>query len=177
MAVAQETSKKRRNCLETCLGAATVMRSILDELEEYSGIYEEIIALRKQVGRIEKACARGKSVSPVEVEKDGVSVSGDDNLALSTPPVNFDADPKTVAQDVIAQLPLQRIFENEALSDAFLSELMLALARESSSKNRREQQKKGIEKAKARGVRFGKPTRPLPDNFDEVRLSWWDWEV
>jgi len=172
MATAQELAKRRRKSWETCLEAASAIRSIADELEEYSGTYEEVTALRKQLGRIEKACVRGKSAYPSE--NSGADGDSDADSAFWTPPVNFDADPKTVAQNVVAQLPLQRIFQDQELSDAFLSELMLALARESSYKNRRERQKEGIEQAKAQGVRFGKPSHPLPDNFEEVRQAWRD---
>jgi len=84
----------------------------------------------------------------------------------------LDGDPRAAAQRLVAQIPLQMIFENRELADAFLSELMLALARESSRENRRERQRKGIAEAKARGVRFGKPASPLPDNFESVRQTW-----
>ncbi len=86
----------------------------------------------------------------------------------------LDGDPRATAQSLIAQLPLREIFQNRELTDAFLSELMLALARESSRESRRELQRKGIEEAKAQGVRFGKPTRPLPENFEEARQAWRD---
>ncbi len=83
-----------------------------------------------------------------------------------------EADPRAAAQRLVAQLPLREIFQDRELADAFLSELMLALARESSREARRELQRKGIAQAKAQGVRFGKPARPLPENFEEVRQAW-----
>ncbi len=86
----------------------------------------------------------------------------------------MDKDPRVTAQRLVAQIPLQEIFQNRELADAFLSELMLALARESSRENRRERQRKGIAEAKARGVQFGKPSRPLPENFESVRQTWRD---
>lgn len=82
------------------------------------------------------------------------------------------SDHRAAARQLIAQLHLQEVFQDPAFADAFLSELLLALARESSSKNRRERQKKGIEAARAQGVRFGAPSRPLPENFDEARRAW-----
>lgn len=81
-------------------------------------------------------------------------------------------DPRAAARALIAQLPLDRIFQDQALTDAFLSELLMALARESVSQSRRELQRKGIEEAKAQGVRFGAPSRPLPENFEQARLAW-----
>ncbi len=83
-----------------------------------------------------------------------------------------EADPRAAAQRLVALLPLREIFQDRELADAFLSELMLALARESSREARRELQRKGIAQAKAQGVRFGKPARPLPENFEEVRQAW-----
>ncbi len=85
-----------------------------------------------------------------------------------------DAAPRATARNLIARLPLREIFQDKELADAFLSELMLALARESSRESRRELQRKGIEEAKARGVRFGKPARPLPENFENARRAWRD---
>lgn len=170
MAVTHGLSKKRKTSMETCLGAVAAMRDILDEMEEYSGIYEELTALRKHLGRIEKACARGESTDTAERDGGG-------GLEPCAPPMDLDGDPKEAARDFVAKLPLQRIFEDQALSDAFLSELMLALARESSVRSRREQQKKGIEKAKAQGVRFGKPSLPLPENFEEARRAWREGEL
>lgn len=80
--------------------------------------------------------------------------------------------PRDTARDMVAQIPLREIFQNQELADAFLSELMLAIARESSRSDIMERQRKGIAEAKARGVRFGKPARELPENFEDVRQSW-----
>lgn len=168
MATAQELMKKRRTSWEVCAGAAAEMRTILDELEKYSGVYEETTALRKWLNRIDKACSRGRAASseaPLDPDADE-----DDPIAMG-------GDPRTVAQNLIAQMPLQRIFQDPELSDAFLSELLLALARESSYKNRRERQRQGIEQAKAQGVRFGAPKRVLPENFEEVRKAWRNGEL
>lgn len=157
MSTAQEVLRKRRSSWEVCAGAASEMRTILDELEKYSGIYEETTALRKQLDCIERACG-GKAA----------------NLGAdpAVDPLEADGDPKAVAQNLIAQMPLQKIFQDPALSDAFLSELLLALARESSYKNRRERQRQGIEEARAKGVRFGAPKRALPEHFEELRKAW-----
>ncbi len=88
-----------------------------------------------------------------------------------------DGDPRIAARKLIAQIPLREIFQDRELADAFLSELMLALARESSREDIRERQRKGIAEAKARGVRFGKPSRPLPENFENVCQTWRNGEL
>lgn len=167
MTAAQETAKKRRNSWDVCAGAVSEMRTILDELEEYSGVYEETAALRKQLDRIEKACARSRTASRHEGE------DADEPETVDEPPsAQTSGDPKTVARRLIAQMPLQMIFQDPALSDAFLSELLLALAKESSGSSRRERQRQGIKRAKANGVRFGAPQRPLPENFEEMHRGW-----
>ncbi len=147
-----QTREKRtqKNEWEICIDAVTEMEPILDELEDYCDADREAAALRKQLTRIKKVCERSNAKAK--------SLQGN--------------DPQTAARNFVAQLPLREIFQDKALADAFLSELLLAVARESSHENRRELQRKGIEEAKAQGVRFGAPTRPLPDNFEEARQAW-----
>lgn len=164
MSTVQERVEKRRSSWEVCAESASGMRAILDELEGYSGVYEETTALRRHLERIERACARG-CATPARGEKAAEPEAG---------PIEAGGDPKTVARNLIAQIPLQKIFRDPALSDAFLSELMLALARESSCMDRRERQRQGIAQAKAQGVRFGRAKRPLPENFEGIRKAWRD---
>jgi len=154
--MAETQTKKRRSSWEVCADAVAEMRAIVDDLEGYSGVYEETRALRKQIARVERACGRVWEVP----ERTGEDISADTD------------DPRDAAQVLVSQLPLETIFQDQALANAFLAELMLAIARESSSRSRRERQKKGIQKAKAQGVRFGAPARPLPDNFEDARLAW-----
>ncbi len=140
---------------EVCADAVAEMRAILDELEEYSGVYEETSALRRQLKRIEGACRRGLA------EKE----------APASRPVPG-SEPRAAAQALIEGLPLEDIFENRALAEAFLSELLLALARAEYRETRRTRQREGIAEARAQGVRFGKPSRALPENFHEARQAW-----
>ena len=41
----------------------------------------------------------------------------------------------------------------------------------------KQRQAEGIAAAKARGVRFGRPSIPIPDNFEEVKAKWKKGEV
>ena len=45
---------------------------------------------------------------------------------------------------------------------------LLSFVAETERKNIRKRQAEGIEAAKARGVKFGRPARPIPDNFIEA---------
>ena len=49
-----------------------------------------------------------------------------------------------------------------------ITTLMLILALESERSNIRKRQEQGIAAARARGVRFGRPEMPVPDNFGEI---------
>jgi DNA invertase Pin-like site-specific DNA recombinase len=53
----------------------------------------------------------------------------------------------------------------------FLSDIVLqvlSFVAENERKNIKQRQAEGIAAAKAKGVRFGRPEKQLPDNFDEV---------
>lgn len=57
----------------------------------------------------------------------------------------------------------------------FIADLVLQILSFVAQKEReniRQRQKEGIEAAKLRGVKFGRPTRPLPENFREVCEKW-----
>ncbi|MCC2728696.1 recombinase family protein, partial [Blautia sp. MSK22_86] len=61
------------------------------------------------------------------------------------------------------------------LMGTFLSDIVLqvlSFVAESESKNIRQRQAEGIAAAKAKGVKFGRPPRSVPDNFDEVHREW-----
>lgn len=51
---------------------------------------------------------------------------------------------------------------------------VLSFVAENERTNIRQRQAEGIAAAKARGVKFGRPPRPLPDNFYEVHKAWRD---
>jgi len=130
--------------------AISEMEATVSSLETCPELYQETAALRRQLGRIASVC---------RAPEDGAAGE-------------CGGDPKTAARRLIGLLPLHDIFQNPDLADAFLSELLLALARESTSSSRRDRQRKGIAQAKAQGVRFGAPSRPLPENFHEAHRAW-----
>ena len=59
--------------------------------------------------------------------------------------------------------------------DMFLSDIVLqvlSFVAENERANIRQRQAEGIAAAKARGVRFGRPPKPLPDNYLSTYLQW-----
>lgn len=61
------------------------------------------------------------------------------------------------------------------LMGTFLSDIVLqvlSFASENERINIRQRQAEGIAAAKSRGVRFGRPPRPLPDNFHILYQKW-----
>ena len=79
---------------------------------------------------------------------------------------------KELAKKISGELAgLDSVRSKELLSD-FVSELFLSAADQSRRDDRRQKQAEGIAAAKAKGGRFGRPSKPLPDNFDEARRAW-----
>ena len=54
---------------------------------------------------------------------------------------------------------------------------LLSFVAENERVNIRQRQREGIEAAKARGVRFGRPPMPLPENFHRVFQKWKHGEI
>lgn len=76
---------------------------------------------------------------------------------------------------VVLDMPLLDTRRGKDLMGAFLSDIVLqvlSFVAENERANIRQRQAEGIAAAKARGVRFGRPPRPLPENFREVHRQW-----
>ena len=76
---------------------------------------------------------------------------------------------------VVVDMPLLDTRTCKDLLGTFISDMVLQLlsfVAENERKSIKERQRQGIEAAKARGVRFGRPEQPLPENFYEVYASW-----
>lgn len=79
------------------------------------------------------------------------------------------------ADIVVLDMPLLDTRRGKDLMGTFLSDIVLqvlSFVAENERKNIRERQREGIEAAKIRGVRFGRPEKPLPENFEEIRGRW-----
>ena len=72
-------------------------------------------------------------------------------------------------------MPLLDTRRGKDLMGTFLSDIVLqvlSFVAENERDNIRQRQAEGIAAAKARGVRFGRPPLPLPDNFHMLHQAW-----
>lgn len=75
----------------------------------------------------------------------------------------------------VLDMPLLDTRRGKDLMGTFLSDIVLqvlSFVAENERTNIRQRQAEGIAAAKARGVKFGRPPRPLPENFYEVHRDW-----
>ena len=76
---------------------------------------------------------------------------------------------------VVLDMPLLDTRRGKDLMGTFLSDIVLqvlSFVAENERANIRQRQKEGIAAAKARGVKFGRPQRTLPENFTETCGQW-----
>ena len=75
----------------------------------------------------------------------------------------------------VLDMPLLDTRRGKDLMGPFLSDIVLqvlSFVAENERDNIRQRQAEGIAAAKARGVRFGRPPLPLPDNFHMLHQAW-----
>lgn len=96
---------------------------------------------------------------------------------LDIPPRNIFAD-KQSGKDFDRpqyQRLVRKLRRDKDLMGTFLSDIVLqvlSFVAENERANLRQRQAEGIAAAKARGVRFGRPPRPLPENFHSLHRAW-----
>lgn len=76
---------------------------------------------------------------------------------------------------VVLDMPLLDTRRGKDLMGTFLSDIVLqvlSFVAENERDNIRQRQAEGIAAAKARGVRFGRPPKPLPDNYHSAYQRW-----
>ena len=76
---------------------------------------------------------------------------------------------------VVLDMPLLDTRRGKDLMGTFLSDIVLqvlSFVAENERTTIRQRQAEGIAAAKAKGVKFGRPPLPLPDNFYEVHKAW-----
>ena len=76
---------------------------------------------------------------------------------------------------VVLDMPILDTRKEKNLMGALISDIVLALlsyVAENERVNIKQRQAEGIASAKARGVKFGRPEIPLPDNFYQIHKAW-----
>jgi DNA invertase Pin-like site-specific DNA recombinase len=76
---------------------------------------------------------------------------------------------------VVLDMPLLDTRRGKDLMGTFLSDIVLqvlSFVAENERTNIRQRQAEGIAAAKARGVKFGRPKKTVPENFEEIVLQW-----
>ena len=76
---------------------------------------------------------------------------------------------------VVIDMPLLDTRRGKDLMGTFIADLVLQLLSfisENERKTIKERQREGIEAAKQRGVKFGRPQKPLPENFEQLYSLW-----
>lgn len=83
---------------------------------------------------------------------------------------------KEIGADVVViDMPLLDTRRDKNLLGTFISDIVLQLlsfVAENERVNIRQRQAEGIRAAKKRGVRFGRPTKDVPHNFDDIVSKW-----
>ena len=76
---------------------------------------------------------------------------------------------------VVLDMPLLDTRTGKDLMGTFIGDLVLQIlsfVAQNERENIKKRQAQGIAAAKARGVRFGRPEKPIPDNFVDIVKSW-----
>ena len=79
------------------------------------------------------------------------------------------------ADIVVIDMPLLDTRREKNLLGTFISDVVLALlsyVAENERTNIKQRQAEGIVAAKARGVKFGRPPLPIPENFYQMHKDW-----
>ena len=75
----------------------------------------------------------------------------------------------------VLDMPLLDTRQGRDLMDTFIADLVLQIlsfVAQSERESIKKRQAEGIAAAKARGVKFGRPPLPLPENFHDVHRDW-----
>ena len=76
---------------------------------------------------------------------------------------------------VVLDMPLLDTRRGKDLMGTFLSDIVLqvlSFVAENERSNIRQRQAEGIAAAKERGIKFGRPALPYPDNFQKIHSDW-----
>lgn len=81
---------------------------------------------------------------------------------------------------VVLDMPLLYTRKDKNLMGTFIADLVLQIlsfVAETERANIKQRQAEGIAAAKARGVKFGRPKKEMPDNFGELATMWFNGQI
>lgn len=85
------------------------------------------------------------------------------------------------ADIVVLDMPLlDTRSSGQDLTGIFVADLVLQIlsyVAQTERENIRQRQREGIAAAKLRGVRFGRPRKPVPEGFEELKQAWGNGEI
>lgn len=84
------------------------------------------------------------------------------------------------ADIVVIDMPILDTRREKSLVGTLISDIILALlsyVAENERNNIRQRQAEGIAAAKLRGVKFGRPPLPIPENFHQMHKEWRDGKI
>lgn len=142
-----------------------------------AGIEKENIYIDKQSGKNFERPAYAKMISLIQ-KGDLIIIKSIDRLGRNYQEImeQWRIITKEKNADIrIQDMPLLDTTKTKDLLGTFISDVVLQLlsfVAENERDNIRQRQAEGIAAAKARGVRFGKPMIPIPDNFPELYKQW-----
>ena len=142
-----------------------------------AGVKQKDIFIDKQSGKNFQRPAYTKMMNRVR-EGDLIIVKSIDRLGRNYQEImeQWRIITKEKKADIrIQDMPLLDTTKTKDLLGTFISDVILQLlsfVAENERDNIRQRQAEGIAAAKARGVRFGKPMIPMPDNFPELYMRW-----
>ena len=159
----------------------------LEQLRTY-GIDERHIKTEKQSG---KDFERAEFLSLVGTDEVAPSMRKGDTLIVSSLDrlgrnyVEIQHWWRYITQElkcniVVLDMPLLNMNDDGNLDKNFIADLVLQILSYVAEKERlsiRERQRQGIESARAKGVKFGRPTVQKPDGFDEIVGKWRGGEI
>ncbi|MBR5758924.1 MAG: recombinase family protein [Thermoguttaceae bacterium] len=140
---------------------------------EAAGVRPENVFVDKQSG---KDFERGQSKALLDALRpnDVLYIKSIDRLGRNYREilVQWQVLTKELGADVVVlDMPLLDTRRGKDLLGTFISDVVLQIlsfVAENERANIRQRQREGIEAAKNRGVKFGRPRRKLPDNFKEI---------
>jgi DNA invertase Pin-like site-specific DNA recombinase len=142
-----------------------------------SGVEEKNLYIDKQSGKDFNRSAYRRMVKKLKAG-DSLYIASIDRLGRNYQEVQeqWRVLTREKKEDIcVIDMPLLDTRHCKDLIGTFISDLVLQIlsfVAQNERENIRRRQAEGIAAAKARGVKFGRPERPLPDNFERIREQW-----